>query len=506
MNSVALEVIDEFLRSSNAQERSNACTALAALGTDESIARLIRTAVAESEPSVRTRAEAELARLHGPQATQAAGQLSSALSVRESEADIYALLARLASRGWHTLASSSTGRLPNRLRRAIRLMLSTPFRARSVMRLVWLSFPGILVTSMVLFPYLTLSTGGLPEFGDVALIVFLGWLLSGAVIFGAFSRSLPLKSHFDGLAAMSIDLLTVGTASAVTAAAGLSLFVLADGGSSASVWHIVSLVLLAAAVGVTTRAGVFVVSGLYQTPFNLVLQTFVGFVCGTATAVVGAVPPGALRGDRLTNLMVGPLVVAAAGLAFAAAWFDSEPPPERPFPHRIGLTMLIACGVLVLAAVGWGTMLAMGARSPAQPLVPVELTAASSGAVSEKLVTRDALPVQVKFGVNFPQRFAAGVRHSQGYDLTLRLQKDTGEDVDKYDDPDPPRLDLFLQPGHYLLTLGLFNGPMTRDPSADSLRASRKLNMWEVLPALTTSRGPFVMTVTLNGDKAANQK
>jgi HEAT repeats len=95
MSNRALNIAREYLRSSDAQVKKNAATALAAIGSHDSIETLVRVALADGNPEVRARAEEEIRGLPPEGIAQAQAILEDLLSDGETARDSFALLGRL---------------------------------------------------------------------------------------------------------------------------------------------------------------------------------------------------------------------------------------------------------------------------------------------------------------------------------------------------------------------------------------------------------------------------
>lgn len=99
MPSNTLSVVEEFLRSQDAQQRRNAVTALAVMGDEEAIAQLVKVAISDADDSVRARAEQELLALEGDALDRATKQIGLALDDPLKRQTAYGILGRFRSRG-----------------------------------------------------------------------------------------------------------------------------------------------------------------------------------------------------------------------------------------------------------------------------------------------------------------------------------------------------------------------------------------------------------------------
>src|SRR5262249_1914577 len=124
MSDRALSITREYLRSPDPQIKKNAATALAAIGSRDSIENLIRLALTEPDPKVQTHAEEELSDLKGSRMGRAQAILESSLLDEELSRESFALLGRLRLKG--ALGPAEARRLSIRLRLAASLGRPAP--------------------------------------------------------------------------------------------------------------------------------------------------------------------------------------------------------------------------------------------------------------------------------------------------------------------------------------------------------------------------------------------
>src|SRR5262245_42961661 len=206
MNRNPLAVVNEFLRSSDAQLRSNAITALAVIDSDESIAMLVQVAQSDTSASVRQHAEDELIGLTGDSAARAIKVLYAALDDARQQMPTYTLLGRLRSRGF-SVTMPTWGMLRRlRLVWAMCSYLYYPtstwaFRLRTLV-------PALLggILGAFLFGWFLAMTLALQPNSDA----FLGILLWGVLVPPVFGvavsqRSSSINLHVDRIAAFLVE-------------------------------------------------------------------------------------------------------------------------------------------------------------------------------------------------------------------------------------------------------------------------------------------------------------
>lgn len=120
MSDRVLNIAREYLRSSDAQVKKNAATALAAIGSHDSIKALVRVALVDDDPEVRTRAEEEIRGLPADGVAQAQGILEDLLGNDGMACGSFAILGRLRLAGILGAAEKQQS-LPERLRLAVSL-------------------------------------------------------------------------------------------------------------------------------------------------------------------------------------------------------------------------------------------------------------------------------------------------------------------------------------------------------------------------------------------------
>ena len=99
MKRTALTIINEYANSDRIQLRRNACSALAALGTEESLTNLANISLTDSDESVRKHSELEIAQLDPKAQNIALKAIRNLLEEDELTGKAYTMLARLSQRG-----------------------------------------------------------------------------------------------------------------------------------------------------------------------------------------------------------------------------------------------------------------------------------------------------------------------------------------------------------------------------------------------------------------------
>jgi hypothetical protein len=199
-----LAIVEEFLRSSEPQVRRNAVTALATLGTADSLQLLVKTALSDESNKVRTRARLEILSLPDAKATEAAEVLREAIADPARVRDAYRLVGAMRTRGW-TKNRPEEG-LWIRLRRALymrrHLARLQKIGLLAKMRAVAPSafggaaaVCGFFAAGMLMTPDSDLwAQGVLGGFAAVLIVTIATW------------RSAPVGQHFDREAASVIEI------------------------------------------------------------------------------------------------------------------------------------------------------------------------------------------------------------------------------------------------------------------------------------------------------------
>jgi hypothetical protein len=190
--------------------------------------------------------------------------------------------------------------------------------------------------------------------------------------------------------------------------------------------------------------------------------------------VAGLVVAGALDENDSLNWLLLPLVLGAAGLAFAAARLDAEAPRRAPFPRWLGA---IAITLAVLAV---GIPLAFGGMA-GTPTVAYRETLATKPGDAQIVRRVDVDPIHFLLSPQVDQRVTVEIRPTTEDDTTdrvLLLTTEAGLEEAYDDDPDPPTIEKSLSKKPYVLTAGRY---ATVSPLTEG---GRSLALDRVLPAL----------------------
>jgi hypothetical protein len=487
MSSLTLEIIEEFLRSSDTQWRKNALTALGTVGSDESLARLVRVAFDDTDPLVRGRAEQELARLDASAGAKAAAHLAAGLDRPDTEAGAYAILARLAKQGWEGVRPS--GPLPQRVRRAIHRVYGSPVSLKDRLRLLMACGAGVFAFSLVVFSSLIFATGMVSPLEEVLVAIFLAGVLSLGFTLVALLRSQALARHFDTRAGVVVELLHAGVVAVGMAVLVLAIAVLGFGSSAQSevAWGWVWIAMASVATALMTRLGTLVVAGHFAAPWNRLAMAVAGTVFGSATAVAGVVWAGALGEYAVSvapNQSVFPLVLGSAGLALAGAQLDAERPVHPPFSRGVRRVALAAATAVAVGAFGWMSMPRFTAAGTAGGgEIALQAIGDNSPGIQNANVSKN--PQRITFALTSPQQIDIAVTDPETRDLEMALYKaSTNMRITGADDPNPPKLRVALSEGSYLLEVGRY-GTLTYDATIFSVKLPLEL----ALPVLVGRKG-----------------
>jgi hypothetical protein len=354
MSADPLPIVEEFLESETPQLRKNAVTALAALGTDASIERLIRATLDERDPGVRQRCEEEIRGLTGAAAGRALAQLGKALKDRRRRTAAYALLGELRNRGMAVPAPDLS--LAERLWLAfsLRRQLYPTWSWQVVRRTFGPALLGALVAFGAFCLYYVLALRSLFTYADGALAAVGVLALSPLLAALVSLYTSPFGMHLDRRAAVVTDLLSVLILSAFGVLV-VSLLDLTTGGGQGTNWFALGLPALVVAV----RGGTLLA---YRNPgrHRQGLAALVGCAAGVL-AYCGALAAVGVTEDGLGGSVGLCVLLSSAGIANGFASIDATGTPLPPVGRRVAWLL---CAPPVVAA----ALLALLAAVPFRPL------------------------------------------------------------------------------------------------------------------------------------------
>lgn len=391
MTHKALPIVDEFLRSGDAQARKNALTALALMSDDEeSVRRLADAALVDPDDGACARAVEEIVSLPEPALQTALNTLRHGLRDEAKGQRAYAALGRLKSLGKHL-----PKRLPLPLAARLRFawaMNTFLYPARNLsyrVRALRQSLIGALLSTAILWPFYAIQADWDRQANIIySILVFLLAALTGVL---ATQQTTPINLYLDRKAASLVETL----ASVIfTVPVSLLLLLLAAilgllGPSDDIMAVVFSLMLgVLVAVGVTRAATILSFGVLRRRRANAVFQVCVAvgtvFLLlaalnfyvwrdDTVVATVSEVPdyyPEELR-DRMTMQpsyrIVQALWVCLLPVAFTSAYafasIDKKSPPVRPIAGRAGVAFGVVTITLSLALLA--AIVTVGRKHPA---------------------------------------------------------------------------------------------------------------------------------------------
>jgi len=180
-----LRIFDEYSDAESAQIRRNLGTALAAVGDDDSLARLVKMAMTDPDESVRLRAFSELVRLEPNRRTAAVAVIVAAVDAKETKGAASYLLAQL------QLAGVPISYRPKAIRDGIAgIRASIAYAGRS-RKDVWslagksllAAFTASSLGAIFTVAYVQVLIGRMSDNEGAMLSVFLCVLLSGLMIY-----------------------------------------------------------------------------------------------------------------------------------------------------------------------------------------------------------------------------------------------------------------------------------------------------------------------------------
>lgn len=456
----AAVLVEQFLETGEPQARRNAVIALAAVGTPETVGRLVDLAAGGDGP-VRDQALAELAALPASKGDA----LRAALEVRMADparaGAVYMLQGRLRAAGVELGGESADPRM--RLRRAMlardELRASAGWRHGVIARAFAWAMAALVVMAALAF---ALAPGSglradsmLPA---VKRLLEVGWLL--ALVLGVLGSraATPFGAYPDRAAAAAVEvgaMLLWGVAAFVAVLLSVSLVALfeknlelATAGDAGS-WAVFALacVVFPAAV----RLGTLAASGALEPKrWDAVLRVATGASLGImAVSLIlaldvprkvggGAVMPAALRGWAV-------MVPSAFALAWAMVLVDASGPRSVLGGRRWRLVASVLVSLLVAA--WFAAPLLAWARMPRSTDDTWQVTALPASREVEvrglRLVTVEA-PHDGK--------------RSLGQDLVAEIWSGSQEIASR---DDPPHVKVAVDSGTYEVRLATLNSPQT---------------------------------------------
>jgi hypothetical protein len=447
------------MRSGDPQIRRNVATALAILGTRESLSRLISVALSDKDEAVRQHAERELVRLDGEPRATVAELLSSTVHTADTGESAYGLLGRLRGAGWSegSVAGPTLWRLKMAaaLRRAV--VSNAGFKRRFAM--IWPALlgagAGLLILIALLFRVYATVEGE-----DISWNLFAGFGLAAALAVTAAGGNVALRLYPDYAAAMVIQ---VGKAAFYGTVIGIVLLLLINmfDGSPPEGVSALGFVAGVGAMAAASRVGAAVAVGvLPAVRLNRYAQVVTGSLFGVIAMTALFVLAGATDGTAAASW--GPLVIACVGLSNAFARIDERSP--RPLGRTTGLSIVgfsVAAVALVALAVAvnpfrWGSN-ANQAVSEVTDLALLELPSTRS-TFSFPVPTRAAeLPLTIKTPQSVTLTFTNIGLPPEDLAMLVYTAGETGVAQPEHawqDDPDPPTMTTTLQPGNYRVIAG----------------------------------------------------
>jgi hypothetical protein len=378
MRASALDLIQEALRHSDPQVRSNAATALGVLATPESIRELLILALEDSDAGVRTRAEQEIARLAAHHQVVIVEQLEMLFDGKGSR-EAYALAGRLAATRSSQFAPPRGGWL-----RRLRLALSHYFllwggaTAFERFSLIWRSLWGATNGFLAFTLFLIIATRRVPATRDVLPLYFLTLLLASVLTFAAAMRSTPIWLYPDRAAASLLETIAALVAGGFVGVAATAAMAAAASGSGGTPWVLLLMASAGAVVG--TRIGTLAAGGTSRTEWiEARAREFAGAAFGilVVTAVIALVS----QDYAGTGTILVEFAAATVGLstAYAAADLRRSPPVAVTRFARIA-TMLVVIALSVSAiASGRRLRTAEEARIAALGALPIDIGSNPTG-------------------------------------------------------------------------------------------------------------------------------
>jgi hypothetical protein len=479
-------VVREYVRSSDKQLRQNAVTALAAIGSADSLALLVETALI-GDDVVRGRAELELLKLQGDSAQAAYSGVLEALADPMRRQAAYRLLGKI--------SQNCDLQFPRqRLLPRLRLVASSgPLREPGTdrsdrWRAVVPAIAGGLLGFFAWAGYLKWAFRTQNGLESVLASLALGVVIVGPLLaIVASRRAEPINLHADQHAAGLLEVIRAGLSLVYPVPLGLLLAALlaTTGGGWAGLSFVLGawagLVLFMAAIRAGSLCGYEAVT--LNVNSNRAIQVLTAVLAGAATITIWVACWTLLTGNSEAALLGQEawlvLIPAAVSVAIVYARIDTATPPRRPLLGRAATPVLAVIGLGVLVP-----FLLAGVNAPKRSAVDT-----AAGAKPDTLPlawSPDSAPAERRFIVSDTGFVQARAPDSvtAGMDLILSLKDSAGKEIGRADDP--PELLRSMAPGTYTLSLEEYResvyGQEVSDPIFLSLAG-------RVIPAARDGRG-----------------
>lgn len=508
----AFVLISETLRSSDPQARRNSLTALASIPADESLREIVRTALTDSDVSVRDRAEDEIMFLANTNSASVHAVLAEFLH-SPSQLTCYGLIGRLRGRG----APVQLPRL--RLAAKIKYAIATrrvPAERLSARAAMGPACLGSLIALISLLLYINLSMKvNLGSEGTTGLVLA-ALILPFCVALFTKRWWQPIQLQADRITATITDCLLfcfVGTS-----IAGIVLCsYLIDIGSWTSVTSVAVVLLAGAASLASTRIGSIIGHGCLPGSLgSRISQILTGVATGALILTIVTVGIGA-KEDGPTAVIWVVLLPILFGISCLIARIDGSGPAKHRPRVLLGAISRPLSVVLVACAAACSVLPFLPARPTEAQLRTSQtgLTVNGSGETGPQEVTIPVatLPFTMPLALKAHAFVKATVQASPSQDITLQIglwrglppktsSKNSGPTLSESSALDfvktsPPVLEELLIPSRYYI--GVIG-------SESNVWTGSKLELPNTLPYLATRARSrvrplevFALTVTLNG-------
>lgn len=402
MSHPAFQIVDELLQTENstAQMRRNAAVALATIGDDDALERLLRLAMSDADASVRTAAEAELVVLCAKSPANLGPTITTALVGGGCGPSLYALIGRLHAQGaelpplpaslpWLRLGLSlfqQTHPAFGRWSRAVRAVLPGLFAA----------FLGVLAALAYMQVLTELS---MRSDHDVFGALGASWLfIVGPLISFGTWRTTAYRLHpRRGPGAMA----EIAWACLYSAAPGVVCIAILLAGSNAlsslEGWVTAGMLfLLPPLVAGAIRAGTVAADGVLFRFRPMVGGCFAGLVGAAAGLVCVTLATGAFHGIRasLCSQIWICWFPICFGLAGAYAWIDARVP--YPAAATIDGQRMAICALVLGVFFGGAVMPFLRATNgPLALITPVDIVEVAALETKPARIPLKSLPARI---------------------------------------------------------------------------------------------------------------
>jgi len=437
-------LIQEYLRSDNAQIRRNALTAVSAAGLASCYKDVVRMAISDPDPAVRARAEEEIAASGNPVAPEYAQALAQMIDSPRG-LDAFLLAGRICARG-------SCVPLTAPFRKRISLASEERFSNRDVpRRLVAATAVAACVNFFAVLYWLDraiASDDGLGLLGACSLGCLLPWLL----VLAARRWWRPVQIEADRLAALLVEFGVLAVAGAITAAIGISFFTKAPVSAPVTVTNVLVSLLAGVLSFCAVRAGAVAAHGSVTAPaLNAVIEFLAGTAAGALVLTLIAAGLGS-PDDPLTSGVWSVLLPCLPLLAFVFARVDSSTAARFPVRPPLGFVSRLIAFPLILALVFPASIPLMSVRTIHRQ---TQLTA------NGKIVPVEKVPYSETLRVNSEQSVRLDVKNNTPAAGRLDLALLNGDQTFLMNPfqtiasatGDDPSIDKVLQPGRYTINI-----------------------------------------------------